>query len=115
MEPTPREQESVRVIGLLDEVGVDLFDKFRGRTWYGAPELLEEHTELLREFCENNDVTNYSLELQIWWRDWLEATRVRLARLAEKEAKENEIKTILQKLTGHEVEVLRKYLKWNNI
>lgn len=65
MEPTKREKESVKVMRFLYEVG--LFKTPPG--FYGDIKNLDHHTSVLCTWCKKNDVKNYSLELQIWWRD----------------------------------------------
>jgi hypothetical protein len=100
-EPRPSEIESVRVLTLLREVGLrtEPFDKY-----YGSPRSLNEDTALLCNWCKANKdkVKNYSLELQIWWRDHQRADM----RREEKERREretNELKAkALAKLTEEE-------------
>ena len=68
----------------------------------GVPtkEWADQLTATLCEKCQLEDVSKYSLELQIWWRDHQIADKERF----EKEAREN----ALSKLTPYE----RKLLGW---
>ena len=77
-EPSGRQKKSVVILSLLDEVG--LLDKpLNGHDLiFGQAHKLDEHTARLCAFCWNHDVTKYSLELQIWWRDHQEIDRQRL-------------------------------------
>ena len=98
MEPTLREKESIKVLNLLTEVG-----KFTGDVpYYGWVSALDTHTAILCEFCQNNDVTKYSLELQIWWRDHQEADRKRLEREMQEQKEGKERDAALAKLTDYE-------------
>lgn len=72
--PSARQKESLVVSDLLTEVG-----KYEGmplregdsrmESWYGDVNLLDKNTAKLCKFCKKNDVSGFSLELQIWWRD----------------------------------------------
>jgi predicted transcriptional regulator len=54
-------------MALLLEVGLL---EMAGHNWtYGAPSLLDEHTAKLCSWCKENDVSEQSLELQLWWRN----------------------------------------------
>lgn len=68
MEPSARERESVRVCGLLEELGwPGDYDRL-----YGSPHTLDIDTRTLCDACKSlgdHNLKHYSLELQIWWRD----------------------------------------------
>ncbi|NKF52781.1 hypothetical protein G3R49_19680 [Shewanella sp. WXL01] len=102
--PSARERESRRVIAYLNEVG--LLNCQIGE--FGNVAMLDEHTRQLCKFCQLNraSIADYSLELQIWWRDHQAADRAR----AEKELREaktaKEIKAAHAKLTEHEKRLL---------
>lgn len=70
--------------------------------YYGEVSAIHEHTALLCKFCENNDVTGHSLELQIWWRDHLEADKVKLQAQLDKAKTDKEKEVALEKLTPNE-------------
>ena len=72
--PTAREIESSRLIKLLKECGLYGNDA----PYYGETDKVDAHTKSLCEFCQVNDVSNYSLELQLWWRDHKIADEKRL-------------------------------------
>lgn len=73
-EPNCREIESIKLMELLSEIG-----KHEGEIpYYGEISAIDQHTEMLCDFCQKNDVTKYSLELQIWWRDHHKADKDRI-------------------------------------
>jgi hypothetical protein len=64
---------------------------------------------LVAKLCkklQGKDVTKYSLEMQIWWRDHQEADRARVKKeIAEAEAKKQR-DAAMEKLTPHEKRLL---------
>lgn len=85
MEPNKREVELSRVACLLDELkGEPIRKPFwegmhpsvynKGLGQKDADEMVEEICTKLRQV----DVTKYSLEMQIWWRDHQAADKIRL-------------------------------------
>lgn len=103
LKPTHREVESVKLISLLKEVGIAVGGHDRN---YGDEINLDLHTNQLCEFCQSNDVTQYSLELQIWWRDHQAADRKRLEREQAEAKTEEEKQVALAKLTDYERKLL---------
>ena len=102
MEPNRRELESKVVLNLLHEVGLE--ESKIG--YYGRVKTVDEDTRKLCKFCQENDVTNYSLELQIWWRDHKEMDKKR-REMEESKVKQEIIKqSALSKLTEEEKEAL---------
>lgn len=65
LELNDRERESVKVRGFLRDLGMPV----KLAEGYGDVPNLDRDTALLCAWCKNYDVKNYSLELQIWWRD----------------------------------------------
>ena len=97
-EPTKREHESRIIMLLLEEVGMH-----NGVTpYYGIVSNLDRDTSDLCNFCQNNKLDNYSLELQIWCRDHQEADKSKLILEQNAIKEEQEKKDALLKLTGHE-------------
>lgn len=112
MEPETREIETSRVACLLDEI--------EGKTWskseWGGyhPDVYCKYNkqfadDLVSQLCsklKNLDVTQYSLEMQIWWRDHQIADKNR--KKQEKEEKEIKRKKeqALNKLFQEEKEIL---------
>jgi hypothetical protein len=86
MEPSGKEIESKRVLEFLKEVG--LLQANYKIDYYGETKNLDLHTSMLCGWCQENDVTKKSLELQIWWRDHQAADKRRI---------EREIKAIREK------------------
>lgn len=102
LEPNSREKESVRVMKFLREVGLHT-----GKvSLYGDVNSLDEHTAALCKFCQNHDVKDYSLELQIWWRDHQKADTERLKKEYEKVRAGHDAEAALAKLTAYERELL---------
>lgn len=104
MAPTNRENESAKVIGFLQEIGLAQ-DEDGGL--YGNTDKLDEHTSELcgcLQFC--GDISQYSLEIQIWWRDHQKADLARLRQEQEAIENEKEKKVALSKLTPYERELL---------
>ena len=116
MRPEHHEVEMSRVMSCIDEIikGGEMNRKhFRGyhplvyqKTLIGK----KEGDKLTKKLCSAiqkiEDISEYSLELQMWWRDHQEADKARL----EKELKEAEEKKAkeeaLKKLTKYERELL---------
>lgn len=101
-EPSKRQKESVAVINFLWEVGLAGLPAGE----FGREETVDEDTAKLCEFCKNNDVTKYSLELQIWWRDHQKMDQQKEERKLAKELEESERRDALAKLTEREKQLL---------
>lgn len=102
LEPNSRERESVKVMNLMHEVGL-IVNK---PGVYGRPLDLDIHTADLCNFCQNNDVTRYSLELQIWWRDHQAADRKRIQRDIDAAELNGEKQAAISKLSEREKKLL---------
>lgn len=113
MESTNFEVELSRVACLLDELD--------GKTskpsyWDGYHPLVytknigkEVGDQMVRRLCEslqNEDVSKFSLEMQIWWRDHQEADKTRIGQELAKARKEEEREAVLGRLTPHERDLL---------
>lgn len=103
MDPTPNEQKSMEVIGFLEELGEDVGQYHR---LYGRTETLDQDTARLCKKCQEVDVTKYSLELQIWWRDHQAADKRRLEEELKAKADDKAKAEALEKLTPYERELL---------
>ena len=103
MEPTQQERESSKVISFLKEIGEDVGEY---STTYGRRETINQDTAKLCELCQKVDVTKYSLELQIWWRDHQEADRARLKKEIEATKKAKDKDKAIAKLTPYERDLL---------
>jgi hypothetical protein len=102
MNPTHYEKESKRLMELLTDVGLR-----RGEIpYYGEVNSIDQHTAMLCEFCQSNDVSKCSLELQIWWRDHQKADKDRLEREQEAIKTRKEKNAALEKLTDYERKLL---------
>jgi len=106
MEASGKEIELSRVACLLDEV--DDGKPIDPSHWLGYHPKVYNRSHngdaLVAELCEKlqgKDVANYSLELQIWWRDHQKADKERLEwEIKEKDAAAR--KEALAKLTDYE-------------
>lgn len=104
LNPNSLEKESIKVIKFLKsefDVDVGNFDNV-----YGRVQTLNEDVALLCELCQNSDVSKFSLELQLWWRNHQEKDRIRLNKEIAKleNAKKREI--ALSKLSDYEKKLL---------
>ena len=101
--PSHTENEEKRLNELLDEIG-DPRPRGGGGNICGAMRriTLDEATQALCAWCQANDVTQKSLELQIWWRDHQAWDK---RRIAEEQAEAERAKTraeAIAKLTDAE-------------
>jgi hypothetical protein len=69
-------------------------------------DLLDKETAELCGKLQKTDVTKYSLEMQIWWRDHQEEDRKRIQKEIKKNKKAKEKKAALAKLTPYERKLL---------
>ena len=82
LEATDREEESLAIVGFLKEVGL-----FTGKydRCYGRVSQLDKDTRMLCAFLRTRarnfpeGIRDYSLELQLWWRDHQKADRKKAA------------------------------------
>ena len=89
-DPTKYDIEMAKVLALLNELaGMPLPENYGQTYWKGTTlQMLDESTEnLCSKLKEINDVSRYSLEMQIWWRDHQKADAKRKVE-NEKKAKE---------------------------
>jgi hypothetical protein len=100
MFPTTRERDLSRVACLLDEVAgrkwtISWWDGYHP-TVYNERISKEQGDQMVRELCSllgSRDVTQYSLEMQVWWRDHQAADKARIRRerqAAKKERRQHE-------------------------
>lgn len=113
LEPTALEIEASRVAYLLDEIesGRISSSKFNGGTHpsvYGKCDrtLANNLTVRLCDALKEADVSKYSLEMQIWWRDHQEKDRKREQEEKSEQKLEKIRKNALSKLTKAEKEAL---------
>lgn len=112
MEPNQGEKNLGKVLCLLDEIKSGKFCKENFNGYHiGAymkytKEKLDKSTAELCSILKNRDITKYSLELQIWWRDHQEADRKRERDEANKVLEGRERRNALAKLTPAERKVL---------
>ena len=102
MRATPAEELSKQLMSFLVEVG--LLDCEIG--CYGEPSNIDAHTQMLCQFCQHNDVSQYSLELQIWWRDHMKADKARLQQERDAAKTNQQKRDAMVKLTPYERELL---------
>ena len=113
MDANKREIELSRVACLLDELDGKPIDKHDWSGYhpraYGRARDVKRADAMVAQLCERLqavDVKNYSLEMQMWWRDHqiADKARVEAELVATKNAEER--KAALAKLTPHERRLL---------
>lgn len=113
MEANQSEKNLSVVYGLLDELETgklpsnfgDGYDK-RVYNKHLSKEHLDEKTEKLCSKLQNTDVSKYSLEMQMWWRDHQKADKERLEKEIEFKVTEQEKQKALSKLSNYERNLL---------
>jgi hypothetical protein len=116
LEASGREMALSQIACLLDELntGVPPLEQAEGN-WRGYhPAIYNKGgmvdaggmTADLCQRLQEVDVTQYSLEMQIWWRDHQIADRKRLQKEFEKATLTEQRKSALAKLTSHERKLL---------
>jgi len=114
MDPNDLEKKLSKVMCLLEELdGKEIDESY----WDGYhPEIYNKNVSraqgnrLVSELCKRlqsvKNITKYSLELQMWWRDHKAADKARLKEELE-EAKSKQARVIaMAKLTPYEKEIL---------
>lgn len=111
LESTHWEREMSRVACLLDEFGGK--KKINRQHWEGYHPLVYskdiDADRLVAELCsklQSVDVRDYSLEMQIWWRDHKEADKKRAEAAIKKANTAEQRDAALAKLTPHERKLL---------
>lgn len=114
MDPTDMEVEMSKVAYLLDELdGTPIpdgaFDRGMHPKVYNRGLIEQKQNVMVASLCtrlQHEDVSKYSLEMQMWWRDHQRADRERLEKeLASKRWRED-VDLALSKLTDYERELL---------
>jgi len=107
------EKEISRVLCLLDELrGIPIdSDHWNGYhpAVYNRSISKSDADRLVQELCRKlqaTDVTKYSLEMQMWWRDHKRADEARVRREIESKATEEARAAAIAKLTPHERKLL---------
>lgn len=113
LKATNFEREISKVYCCLDELnGITVESSWRRGYHpkvYNKSLSRERGNALTAELCErlqSEDVTKYSLELQMWWRDHQAADKSRLEREIAEARKESEKQEALAKLTPYERKLL---------
>lgn len=105
--PSAYENTERDLNNLLDEIGEGTPRIGSGNIWGRMRNLsINEMTQMLCEWCQKNDVTEKSLELQIWWRDHQKADRKRTRREKNEQAQAKLAVQARKKLTTAEFEAL---------
>lgn len=113
MEASGFEIEMSRVLALLKELKTGKAPE--AKEWQGYGEGYSRHfsheeaDKLVAELCGKlgkADVTKYSLEMQMWWRDHLEWDAARIKREKEEAAQAEAKKKALEKLSPAERKAL---------
>lgn len=106
-----KEREMSKVACLLDELGGK--KKINRDHWDGYhPRVYNERVDadaMVAELCsklQSVDVSEYSLEMQIWWRDHQEADRRRAKAAIARAKTDKQRRAAMSKLTPHERKLL---------
>lgn len=113
MRATHIEKEMSKVMCLLDELnGIPINQSY----WNGYhPEVYNKKLSndtcdrcviLLCDSLQKTDVSKYSLEMQIWWRDHRQADKQRIVQELAESKKKEDIKIALSKLSDYEKTLL---------
>ena len=112
-DPTSLEKNLSEVYNFLDELEDGIHrvhhgDGFDARVYNkGLPKShLDEKTAELCKKLQGLDVSKYSLELQLWWRDHQRADKARVEMDIARAATEKERKELLSRLSPHERKLL---------
>ena len=113
LDPTQKEIELAKVYGLLDELETGKLsnkypDGFDERVYNEniSKEAMDEKVEKLCSKLQKTDVSKYSLEMQMWWRNHQEADRKRLEKEIKDKKNKEERDKILSKLSKYEIDLL---------
>ena len=106
LEADARERESSHVLELLKEIAGKPFDHDTPALYYGRVATLDKDTARLCEWCEKNDVTKKSLELQLWWRRHQKFDGDRKKAEQDAEEKRSARRAAIRKLTREERKAL---------
>jgi hypothetical protein len=113
MDPTQFEKNLSEVYQLLDELKTGELSENFGNGYddrvYNkglSKSHLDKKTAELCSLLKKTDVTKYSLEMQMWWRDHQKADKERLLAERQKRQDKKEIKEALAKLTEKERKLL---------
>lgn len=112
-EPSQIEIELSKVWALAEELDTGKLPKYYGTGKCNHPyakdskEVLDICTETVcSELQKVPDITKYSLEMQIWWRNHQEADRKRIKKEIEQQKTQREKEVALNKLTPYERKLL---------
>jgi len=113
MNATEHEKNLSVVYGLLDELETghlperfgDGYDKRVYNKGLSKKDL-DKKTEELCSKLQKTDVSKYSLEMQIWWRDHQKADKERLEKELDQIVLEKDRKIALDKLSDYDREIL---------
>jgi len=110
MNPSTMEKNISRVACLLDELNGMKYSRQHWEGYhplvYGKPFDADTMVSRLCERLQSVDVTKYSLEMQIWWRDHQAADKKRVEREMQERKTADERETALSKLTPYERKLL---------
>lgn len=110
MEASGREVALSQVACLLDEldgkpINANYWRGYHPKVYNGRA----DGDALVSELCsklQGKDVTKYSLEMQMWWRDHQQADQERIRKEAEEAERKKQRAAALAKLTPQEIQLL---------
>ena len=118
LEPNHRERNGSKVVALMQELDsgelselygtgyvIKKIDKHQHRTYYNG-NLDKDVNTLCDRLQQVDSIAEYSLEMQIWWRDHQAADAIRLQGELDDIEEAKEVEAALKKLTSYERELL---------
>ena len=115
LEPTNKEVEASKVLALLEEVKTGVLPDYFGEGTYhkvynkDSSAILEKKVpSLCKKLSKKSEseIKDYSLELQLWWRDHLKADKERLEASLKLAKEKKERDALIAKMTPHEKSLL---------
>ena len=106
-----KEVELSKVACLIDELHGSEIDPTHWRGYHPRVYCMKvDGDALVNELCtalQNADVSKYSLEMQMWWRDHQAADKQRLLKEMESAKHAEDVEAALAKLTPYERELIK--------
>ncbi len=114
MEANDSEKELSKVLGLLDELETKKLPENFGTGYdsrvynkYFTKKYIDRRTAELCSKLQKIDVTQYSLEMQMWWRNHQELDKKRVEEKIQKAKEEKDKEALIAKLTPYEKKLLK--------
>ena len=112
LEARPSEVEASKVLALLEELETGKLPNYFGDGYYSEvynkneKDILSNKVPELCERLQNTDVSKYSLEMQMWWREHQKADKERIEKELNLKKEESERQKAISKLSDYERRLL---------